>query len=121
MSRWGNAKPRDTESPVAIFNKGAAAEMLHNGETVLIPSGLSILAAHLAERAVRKLPDVIFGTVASDVAEPEPVAEPAPEPVVESSSDSVVPEPEPVEPAEPVIPEVPAVKPELAEPAEVNE
>jgi hypothetical protein len=71
MSRWGNAKPRDMESPVPVFNKGEAAEFQHNGQFYTIPSGLSILDPHLAERAVRRLPDVIFGTVASSVAEPE--------------------------------------------------
>jgi hypothetical protein len=72
MSRWGNAKPRDMESPVPVFNKGEARELQHNGEFYTIAEGLNVLDPHLAERAVRRLPDVVFGTVASPVAEPEP-------------------------------------------------
>lgn len=101
-----SAKPRDMEVPVSIRNLGPAFEFLHNGEFYQIAEGHSVVSAFIAERVVRRMPAVVYGGA-------------LPEPVVESSSDSVT--PEPAEPAEPVIPELPAVKPELAEPAEVVE
>lgn len=89
MSRWGNAKPRDMETPVSVYNRTLAFEVQHNGLFHTIPHGASMLDPHVAERVVRKRPgDVFYGTSDPTVSEPQEAEEPAAEPTPQDDNET---------------------------------